>query len=94
MTPAIVTTACVAAGLLGGLLFFGSLRWVARSLAGPGAVPWKKVAIVQASRLGGLVALLWICVRLGTGPLLGAAAGMVAARVVLVAATRRAGDAR
>lgn len=83
----------LAAGLLAGLAFFGSLRWLARRLPGAG-IPWAAVALVQLLRVAGIVALLWAAARQGPWTLLAAAAGVVVAREWLLMATRRRQDAR
>ncbi len=75
-------------GLAAGLLFFGSLRWMSQRLVAPGAVPWGRMALVHALRFGALLLLLVGCARQGAGPLLALGAGLLVARLWLVARVR------
>lgn len=77
-------------GVAAGWLFFGGLRWMSQRLVAPGPVPWGRLALVHALRFGALLLLLVACARQGAGPLLAFGAGLLVARVWLVARIRAA----
>ena len=70
-----------AVGILLGVVHFGSLWWNARLYTGRGAV---LALVLQLVRLGLLVVVLAVLAKLGAGPLLAAAAGLLVARLLLV----------
>ncbi|WP_083384353.1 MULTISPECIES: ATP synthase subunit I [Cupriavidus] len=79
------------AGLAGGLAHFGSLHAVVRRLqrgATAGALA------LQGVRLALTGALLFACAKAGAAPLLGAGAGLLAARAVVLRRLPRPRDGR
>lgn len=81
------------AGLAAGLGYFASLRWLTRRLLERephGAPPWARLALVQLLRLAALAALLIGAAQRGAWPLLALAAGVLAARAIVVARVRAA----
>lgn len=80
-------------GLALGGWHFASLHWLSRRLlaAGAEAPPWARMALLQALRIGLLVAVFYGAVRQGALPLLGLAAGVLAGRALVLRHARRQG---
>lgn len=74
-------------GLAAGLWHFGSLRWASRRLVEGGS--WLGLVLLQLLRAALMVALLAWSVRHGAWALGAAAAGVLAARAIVVARVRR-----
>lgn len=84
------TAAFAITGLLAGLAFFGSLRWLATRLVHGGrGAGWGRLAAVQGLRLLLMAAVLVAASRQGAAALLACAAGVLAARAWLLARARR-----
>lgn len=92
MNTALQLTLLALGGFAAGWMFFGALRWMSRRLVAPGPVPWGWLALVHALRFGALLVLLVACARQGAGPLLAFGAGLLLARLWLVAHVRAAAE--
>lgn len=79
-TPATIALVAALAGVLAGYLHFRSLRLVADRLVS-GQI---SAVVLQAVRLVGLAAFLYICTRFGAVALLGAGVGVLGGRALVL----------
>ncbi|EIE48998.1 hypothetical protein AL036_19785 [Salipiger aestuarii] len=86
VTSAAIATLAALAGVGAGYLHFRSLRLVAVRLA---AGQMRAVAL-QMARMTGLALFLYLCARLDTWALIGAAAGVSVGRAWVLRAARKA----
>lgn len=92
MTTLLPTLLFALLGLLVGYWHFTSLRWIARRLTGPQPFGWGRMLMLQLLRIAVLVVAGLLAVRQGGVPLLALSAGVLVARALLLARTRREED--
>jgi hypothetical protein len=87
-TPALALAGALT-GLAGGLVYFAALRRTVTLLAS--GKSWLGALALSLGRLGAAAIVLLLLSKLGSGPLLAALLGFLAARAIALRAVRRAG---